>query len=82
MFCASSLAIAALTEHMTSKYIHIYIYILYIYVTTGNGTSTKIVLKLNHVLGFEFSIQSYGYSATTVAKLSLFSTCARSTVSF
>ena len=76
MFYASSLAIAALTEHMTSKYI------LYIYVTTGNGTSTKIVLKLNHVLGFEFSIQSYGYSTTTVAKLSLFSTCARSTVSF
>ena len=26
-------------------------------VTTGNGTGTKNVLKWNHVLGFEFSIQ-------------------------
>ena len=43
-------------------------------VTTGNGTGTKNVLKWNHALGFVFSIQSSVYSATTVAKVSLFST--------
>ena len=48
-------------------------------VTNGNGTGTKNVLKRNRALGFEFSIQS---SATTVAKVSLFSTWTRSTVSF
>ena len=37
-------------------------------VTTGNGTGTKNVLKWNRVLGFEFSIQSSFYGATTVAK--------------
>ena len=42
-------------------------------VTTGNGTGTKNVLKWNGVLGFEFSIQSSVYGATTVAKVSLFS---------
>ena len=51
-------------------------------VTTGNGTGTKNVLKWNRALGFEFSIQSSVYGATTVAKVSLFSTWTRSTVSF
>ena len=51
-------------------------------VTTGNGTGTNNVLKWIRALGFEFSIQSTVYSATTVAKLSLFSTWTRSTVSF
>ena len=51
-------------------------------VTTGNGTGTKNVLKLNRALGFEFSIQSSVYGATTIAKVSLFSTWTRSTVSF
>ena len=40
-------------------------------VTTGNGTGTKNVLKWNHALGFEFSIQSSVYGATTVGKVSL-----------
>ena len=40
-------------------------------VTTGNGTGTKNVLKWNRALGFEFSIQSSVYGATTVAKVSL-----------
>ena len=43
-------------------------------VTTGIDTGTKNVLIWNCVLGFEFSIQSSVYSATTVAKVSLFST--------
>ena len=43
---------------------------------------TKNVLKWNHALGFEFSIQSSVYGATTVAKVSLFSTWTRSSVSF
>ena len=51
-------------------------------VTTGNGMGTKNVLKLNRALGFEFSIQSSVYGATTVAKVSLFSTWTRCTVSF
>ena len=51
-------------------------------VTTGNGTGTKNVLKWNRELGFEFSIQSCVYIVTTVAKVSLFSTWTRSTVSF
>ena len=51
-------------------------------VTTGNGTGTKNVLKWNRLLGFEFSIQSSVYGATTVAKVSLFSTWTRFTVSF
>ena len=51
-------------------------------VTTGNGTGTKNVLKWNRMLGFEFSIQSSVYGATTVAKVSLFSTWTRCTVSF
>ena len=50
--------------------------------TTGNGTGKKNVLKWNRVLGFVFSIQSSDYGATTVAKVSLFSTWIRSTVSF
>ena len=40
-------------------------------ITTGNGTGTKNVLKWNRALGFEFSIQSSVYGATTVAKVSL-----------
>ena len=36
-------------------------------VTTGNGTGTKNVLKWNRLLGFEFSIWSSIYGATTVA---------------
>ena len=51
-------------------------------VTTGNGTGTHYVLKRNRALGFEFSIQSSVYGATTVVKVSLFSTWTRSTVSF
>ena len=51
-------------------------------VTIGNGTGTKNVLKWNRALGFEFSIQSSVYGATTIAKVSLFSTWTRSTVSF
>ena len=51
-------------------------------VTNGNGTDTKIVLKLNRALGFVYSIQSSVYGATTVAKVSLFSTWTRSTVTF
>ena len=51
-------------------------------VTIGNGTGTKNVLKWNRVLGFEFSVQSSVYGATTVVKVSLFSTWTRSTVSF
>ena len=46
-------------------------------VTTGNGTGTKNFFKWNRALGFEFSIQSSVYSATTVAKVSLFSTWTR-----
>ena len=51
-------------------------------VTTGNGTGTKNVLKWNLAHGFEFSIQSSVYGATTVAKLCLFSIWTRCTVSF
>ena len=51
-------------------------------VTNENGTGTKNVLKWNHALGFEFSVQSSVHGATTVAKVSLFSTWTRSTVSF
>ena len=51
-------------------------------VSTGNGTGTKNVLKWNCALGFEFSIQSSIFVATTVAKVKLFSTWTRSTVSF
>ena len=51
-------------------------------VTNGNGMGTKNVLKWNCALGFEFTIQSSVYGATTVAKVSLFSTRTRSTVSF
>ena len=39
-------------------------------VTNGNGMGTKNVLKWNRALGFEFSIQSSVYGATTVAKVS------------
>ena len=43
-------------------------------VTNGNGMGTKNVLKGTCALGFEFSIHSSVYGATTVAKVSLFST--------
>ena len=51
-------------------------------VTTGNGTGTKYVFKWNRTLEVEFSIKSSVYGATTVVKVSLFSTWTRSTVSF
>ena len=51
-------------------------------VTTGNGMGSKNVLKWNRSLGFEFSIKSSVYGATTVAKVSLFSNWTRCTVSF
>ena len=41
------------------------------HVTNGNGTGTKNDLKWNRALGFEFSIQSSVYGATTAAKVSL-----------
>ena len=50
-------------------------------VTNGNGTGTKNVL-MEPWLRFVFSIQSSVHGATTVAKISLFSTWTRSTVSF
>ena len=50
-------------------------------VTTGNGTGTKCY-KRNCALGFAFSIASSVFGTTTVAKVNLFSTWTRSTVSF
>ena len=50
--------------------------------STGNSTGNNNVLKRNRALGFVFSIQSSVYGATAVAKVSLFSTWIRSTVSF
>ena len=41
-------------------------------VTTGNGTGTKC-FKMEPMLGFEFSIHSSVFGATTVAKVILFS---------
>ena len=51
-------------------------------VTNGNGTGTKNVLKWNRTLGLEFSIQSSVYGATSVAKVSLYTTWTRCTVRF
>ena len=51
-------------------------------VTTGNGMGTKNVLKWNRALELEFSIQPSIYGTATVAKVSLFSTWTRCTVSF
>ena len=51
-------------------------------VTTGNGTGTNDVLKWKRALGFEFSIQTSVYGATTVAKVSLFSNWTQYTGSF
>ena len=51
-------------------------------VTNGNVMGTKNVFKWNRALGFEFSILSSVYGATTVAKISLFSTWTWCTVSF
>ena len=44
--------------------------------------NTKNVLKGNRALWSLFSSQSSDYGATTVAKVSLYFTCMRSTVSF
>ena len=60
----------------------LYVHAISNVVTTGNGTGTKNDLKWNRALKFEFSIQSSVYAATTVAKVSLFSTWIWSTVSF
>ena len=49
-------------------------------VTNGNGTNN--VLKVAVRSGFSLVIQSSVYCATTVAKVSLFSTWTQSTVSF
>ena len=65
-----------------SHYHFLYVPAVLIVVTIGNGTDTKNVLKWNRVLGIEFSILSSVYGAITVAKVSLFSTWTRSTVSF
>ena len=52
-------------------------------VTTGNGTGTINVLNGTVHLGLSLvSIQSSAYGATTVVKVSLFSTRTRSTLSF
>ena len=61
-----------------------YLYVLAVLnvVTTGNSTDIKNVLKWNRALGFEFSIQSSVYGATTVVKVSLLSTWTQCTVSF
>ena len=50
-------------------------------VTNGNGTDTKNVLKGVH-LGLSLVSSLSVYGTTTVAKVSLFSTWTRSTVSF
>ena len=44
--------------------------------------NTENDLKWNRALWLLFNIQSSDYSATTVAKISLYSTFTRSTVSF
>ena len=51
-------------------------------VTTGNGMGTKNVLKWNRVLWFVYSNQFSVYGATTIVKVSFFSTWTWSTVSF
>ena len=61
---------------------YLYVLALINVVTTGNGTGTKNVSENNRALGFEFSIQSSVYGAATEAKVSLFSTWTRYTVSF
>ena len=43
---------------------------------------TKNVLKWKRALGFEYSVQSSVYSATTLVKVSLFSTLTQCPVSF
>ena len=50
-------------------------------VTTGNGTDTNNVFKWNRTLRFVYSKQCSDYSAITIAKVSLFSTWTRTTVS-
>ena len=58
----------------------LYVPVVSIAVTTGNRHNKCI--KWNRALRFVFSIQSSVYGATTVAKVSLFSTWTRCTVSF
>ena len=48
---------------------------------SNHWNCTGTIFKWNRALGFEFSIQSSVYCATTVAKVNLFSTWTRSTVS-
>ena len=57
-----------------------FLYVPVVLNNIGSGMGTKNVLKC--ALGFEFSIQSSVYGATTVAKVSLFSTWTWYTVSF
>ena len=54
---------------------------LYVSAVSNIATTGNVHLKHNHVLGFVFSM-SLVYCATTVAKVSLFSTCRWSTISF
>ena len=66
-----------------SHYHFLYVPAVLNVVTTRNGTGTKTVLNGTVRLGLSLvSIQSSVYGATTVAKVSLFSTRTRSTVSF
>ena len=51
-------------------------------VTNANGMGNLKCFKRNRVVGFEFSIQSSVYGATTVAIVSLLSTWTWCTVSF
>ena len=70
---------------MWAELVHcLFLYVLAVLnvVTTGNGTDTKNVLKWNRALGLDFSIQSSVYGATTLAKVSLFSTWTQCAVSF
>ena len=59
---------------LASSFTFLYVPAVLNVVTTGNGTAAKNVLKWNLELGFVFGIQSSVYGATTVAKVSLFST--------
>ena len=78
VLCASSSACHAYVIWAELGYCHfLYMPAVFNVVTFGNGTGTKSVLKWNLALGFEFSIQSSVYGATTVAKVSLFSTWTR-----
>ena len=65
--------------------IYIYIsdfYLLPLIVSRSLCLLAKNDLKWNHALRLLFNIQTSDYGATTVAKISLYSTFTRSTVSF